>query len=116
MDLPTLWSRTLIPTLRQDPADAEVPSHRLMLRAGLIRQLGSGLYTYLPLGWRALHKTIEIVRDEMNAAGAAEVLMPALEPIEMFADTKRDVEYGERPHTPPTPPPAPHREPIIHVM
>ncbi len=66
-----------------------------MLRAGLIRQLGSGLYTYLPLGWRALHKTIEIVRDEMNAAGAAEILMPALEPIEMFADTKRDVEYGE---------------------
>ncbi len=66
-----------------------------MLRAGLIRQLGSGLYTYLPLGWRALHKTIEIVRAEMNAAGAAEVLMPALEPIELFADTKRDVEYGE---------------------
>jgi prolyl-tRNA synthetase len=66
-----------------------------MLRAGLIRQLGSGLYTYLPLGWRALHKTIEIVRDEMNAAGAAEILMPALEPIELFADTKRDVEYGE---------------------
>ena len=95
LDLPTLWSQTLIPTLRQDPADAEVPSHRLMLRAGLIRQLGSGLYTYLPLGWRALHKTIEIVRDEMNAAGAAEVLMPALEPIELFADTKRDVEYGE---------------------
>ncbi len=93
--MPTLWSQTLIPTLRQDPADAEVPSHRLMLRAGLIRQLGSGLYTYLPLGWRALHKTIEIVRDEMNAAGAAEVLMPALEPIELFADTKRDVEYGE---------------------
>ena len=81
--------------MRQDPADAEVPSHRLMLRAGLIRQLGSGLYTYLPLGWRALHKTIEIVRDEMNAAGAAEVLMPALEPIELFANTKRDVEYGE---------------------
>ena len=93
--MPTLWSQTLIPTLRQDPADAEVPSHRLMLRAGLIRQLGSGLYTYLPLGWRALRKTIEIVRDEMNAAGAAEVLMPALEPIELFADTKRDVEYGE---------------------
>ncbi|MEE9131209.1 MAG: proline--tRNA ligase [Phycisphaerales bacterium] len=93
--MPTLWSQTLIPTLRQDPADAEVPSHRLMLRAGLIRQLGSGLYTYLPLGWRALHKTIEIVRDEMNAAGAAEILMPALEPIELFADTKRDVEYGE---------------------
>ncbi len=65
-----------------------------MLRAGLIRQLGSGLYTYLPLGWRALHKVIEIVRAEMNAAGASEILMPALEPMEMFADTKRDIEYG----------------------
>ncbi len=92
--MPTLWSKTLIPTLRQNPTDAEVPSHRLMLRAGLIRQLGSGLYTYLPLGWRALHKTIEIVRQEMNAAGASEILMPALEPMEMFADTKRDIEYG----------------------
>ncbi|MCH8823197.1 MAG: proline--tRNA ligase [Planctomycetes bacterium] len=93
--MPTLWSKTLIPTLRQDPADAEVPSHRLMLRAGLIRQLGSGLYTFLPLGWRALKKAIEIVREEMNAAGASEVLMPALEPLEMFKDTKRDVEYGD---------------------
>jgi len=93
--MPTLWSKTLIPTLRQDPADAEVPSHRLMLRAGLIRQLGSGLYTFLPLGWRALNKAIEIVREEMNAAGASEVLMPALEPLEMFKDTKRDIEYGD---------------------
>ena len=93
--MPTLWSQTLIPTARQDPAEAEVPSHRLMLRAGLIRQLGAGLYTYLPAGWRALHKAIEIVRQEMDAAGAAELLMPALEPIEIFADTKRDLEYGE---------------------
>ena len=93
--MPTLWSQTLIPTSRQDPADAEVPSHRLMLRAGLIRQLGSGLYTYLPAGWRALRKTIEIVREEMNRAGAQELLMPALEPMELFADTKRDEEYGE---------------------
>ncbi len=93
--MPTLWSQTLIPTSRQDPADAEVPSHRLMLRAGLIRQLGSGLYTYLPAGWRALHKVIEIVRQEMNRAGAQELLMPALEPMELFAGTKRDEEYGE---------------------
>ena len=92
--MPTLWSRTLIPTSRQDPADAEVPSHRLMLRAGLIRQLSAGVYTYLPAGWRSLHKAIEIVRQEMDAAGAVEMFMPALEPIELLAETGRDVEYG----------------------
>ncbi|MCZ6850023.1 MAG: proline--tRNA ligase, partial [Planctomycetota bacterium] len=90
----TYWTRTLIPTLRQDPAEAEVPSHRLMLRAGLIRQLSAGLYTYLPLGWRALHKAIQIVRAEMDAAGAAEMFMPAIEPIELLAETKREIEYG----------------------
>ncbi|MCH8343836.1 MAG: proline--tRNA ligase, partial [Planctomycetes bacterium] len=90
----TYWTRTLIPTLRQDPAEAEVPSHRLMLRAGLIRQLSAGLYTYLPLGWRALHKAIQIVREEMDAAGAAEMFMPAIEPIELLAQTKREIEYG----------------------
>ena len=90
----TSWSQTLIPTSRQDPADAEAPSHRLMLRAGLIRQLGSGLYTYLPAGWRALNKVINIVSEEMDAAGAAEMFMPAMEPIELFADTKRDIDYG----------------------
>ena len=90
----TYWTRTLIPTLRQDPAEAEVPSHRLMLRAGLIRQLSAGLYTYLPLGWRALHKAIQIVRAEMDAAGAAEMFMPAIEPIELLTETKREIEYG----------------------
>ena len=91
----TRWSRTLIPTLRQDPSEAEVPSHRLMLRSGLIRQLAAGLYTYLPLGWRSLHKAIEIIRQEMNAAGSVEMFMPALEPIELFAGTGRDVAYGD---------------------
>lgn len=90
----TYWTGTLIPTLRQDPAEAEVPSHRLMLRAGLIRQLSAGLYTYLPLGWRALHKAIQIVRAEMDAAGAAEMFMPAIEPIELLAQTKREIDYG----------------------
>ncbi len=91
----TRWSQTLIPTLRQDPAEAEVPSHRLMLRSGLIRQLSAGFYTYLPLGWRSLHKAIEIIRQEMNAAGSVEMFMPALEPVEIFAVTHRDVDYGD---------------------
>ncbi len=91
----TLWTRTLIPTLRQDPSEAEVPSHRLMLRAGLIRQLAAGFYTYLPLGWRALHKAIGIIRDEMDAAGAAELFMPAVEPLELLGETGRDVAYGD---------------------
>jgi prolyl-tRNA synthetase len=91
----TCWSKTLIPTLRQDPAEAEVPSHRLMLRSGLIRQVSAGVYTYLPLGWRALHKAIEIIRQEMNAAGAVELFMPALEPIELMAETGRVDDYGD---------------------
>ena len=91
--MPTLWTKTLIPTLRQDPAEAEVPSHRLMLRAGLIRQLSAGVYTYLPIGWRSMHKAIEIVRQEMDAAGAVEMFMPALEPIELMAEPRA----GDRP-------------------
>ena len=93
--MPTWWTKTLIPTLRQDPAEAEVPSHRLMLRAGLIRQLSAGIYTYLPLGWRALNKVIGIIRQEMDAVGAAELLMPAVEPIDLLSRTGRDVEYGD---------------------
>ncbi len=93
--MPTYWSRTLIPTLRQDPSEAEVPSHRLMLRAGLIRQLAAGFYTYLPLGWRSLHKAIGIIRQEMDAAGAVEVFMPAVEPLELLAETGRDAAYGD---------------------
>ncbi len=91
----TYWSKTLIPTLRQDPAEAEVPSHRLMLRSGLVRQLSAGVYTYLPLGWRSLQKAIEIIRAEMNAAGAVELFMPVLEPLELMAETGRDVDYGD---------------------
>ncbi len=83
------WSRLLIPTLKETPQDAEIPSHQLMLRAGLIRRLGSGLYTYLPLGWRALRKVEQIVREEMDAAGAQEVLMPAMHPKEIWEQTGR---------------------------
>lgn len=78
------WSQTLIPTLKETPQDAEIPSHQLMLRAGLIRRLGSGLYTYLPLGFRALRKVEAIVREEMDRAGALEVLMSAMHPREIW--------------------------------
>jgi prolyl-tRNA synthetase len=85
----------LIPTVKEAPADAEVTSHKLMLRAGLMRKVASGTYTYLPLGWRCLLKVINIVREEMNKAGAQEILMPAVQPIELWQKTGRDVDYGE---------------------
>ncbi len=83
------WSQSLIPTLREDPRDAEIPSHRLLLRAGFIRQLAGGVYTFLPLGLRVLRKIERIVRDEMDAAGALEVGMPALHPREIWEQTGR---------------------------
>ena len=89
------WSLTLIPTAKEAPADAEAPSHKLLVRAGFIRKVGAGIYDYLPLAWRTLNKVSDIVREEMNAAGAAEMLMPALEPFEYFEGTKRDVDYGD---------------------
>ena len=83
------WSQTLIPTLKETPAEAEIVSHKLLLRAGLIRKLTGGLYTFLPLGLRALRKVEQIVREEMNLAGAMEVLMPALQPPELWQQTGR---------------------------
>jgi prolyl-tRNA synthetase len=88
------YSRMLIPTIKEAPADAEITSHKLMLRAGLMRKLASGTYTYLPLGWRCLLKVISIVREEMNRAGAQEILMPSVQPIELWQQTGRDVDYG----------------------
>lgn len=93
--MPTHWTRTLIPTLRQVPAEAEVPSHQLMLRGALIRRLAAGIYDYLPLGWRSLRKAMQIVREEMDAAGAVEVHMPVLHPIELWEQTGRRVAYGD---------------------
>jgi prolyl-tRNA synthetase len=84
-----------IPTVKEVPADAEITSHKLMLRAALMRKLASGTYTYLPLGWRSLLKVIDIVRDEMNKAGAQEILMPSVQPLELWQRTGRDVDYGE---------------------
>jgi prolyl-tRNA synthetase len=89
------WTATLIPTTREAPNDAEVPSHVLLHRAGYIRQVGAGIYDYLPLAWRTLQKVSDIVREEMNAAGASELLMPALEPFELFEGTRRHETYGD---------------------
>jgi prolyl-tRNA synthetase len=87
-------SQLLIATLKETPADAEVISHQLMLRAGMIRRLTSGLYTWLPLGLRTLRKVETIVREEMNRAGAQEVLMPAVQPAELWQESGRWEEYG----------------------
>src|SRR5689334_25267196 len=83
------WSETLIPTLKETPAEAEIISHKLLLRAGLVRKLTGGLYTFLPLGLRVLRKVEKIVREEMNRAGAQEVFMPALQPPEIWEKSGR---------------------------
>ena len=87
-------SRLLLPTLRELPADAEIVSHRLMLRAGMIRKVAAGIYTWLPLGLRVLRKVERIVRDEMDRAGAQEVLMPAVQPAELWQESGRWAQYG----------------------
>ena len=87
-------SQTLISTLKETPADAEVISHRLMLRAGMIKKLASGLYTWMPLGLRVLRKVERIVREEMDAAGAIELLMPVVQPAELWQESGRWAQYG----------------------
>jgi prolyl-tRNA synthetase len=84
----------LIPTVKEVPADAEILSHKLMIRAGLMRKLASGTYSYLPLGWRCLLKIINIVRQEMDRTGAQEILLPSVQPMELWQRTGRDVDYG----------------------
>jgi prolyl-tRNA synthetase len=83
------WSRFYIPTLREDPADAEVVSHKLLLRAGAIRQLSAGIYSYLPLGQRVALKVMQILREEMNAIGGQEFYLPALHPAEIWQESGR---------------------------
>src|SRR2546421_6537682 len=95
------WTQTLVPTLKETPAEAEIISHKLLLRAGLIRKLTGGLYTFMPLGLRALRKIEQIVREEMNRAGALELLMPALQPPDLWQasgryETMRDVLFKVR--------------------
>jgi len=82
-------SQMLFVTLRESPAEAEIPSHKLLLRAGYIRRIGSGIYAYLPLMWRVLQKVSQIVREEMNATGAQELLLPAMQPAELWKESGR---------------------------
>ena len=89
------WTRFYIPTSKETPAEAVVPSHRLMIRAGLLRQIASGAYAYLPLGYRVLRKIEQIVREEMNRAGAIELHMPAMQPLELWQETQRDQTMGD---------------------
>jgi prolyl-tRNA synthetase len=89
------WSRTLIPTTKDAPTDAESPSHRLLARAGFIRRVTAGVYDYLPLAWRTLTKVSAIVREEMDAAGASELFMPVLVPMEFYEGTRRHEAYGD---------------------
>jgi prolyl-tRNA synthetase len=88
------FSQLLIPTLKETPAEAEVISHKLMLRAGLIRKLSSGIYTWLPLGLRVLRKVERIIRQEMDRAGAQELLMPGVQPAELWRESGRWEHYG----------------------
>ena len=83
-----------VPTLKEDPTEAEIASHRLLLRAGMIRKAAAGIYTFLPLGWRALHKVERIVREEMDAIGSQEILMPAVQPAELWLESGRWDVYG----------------------
>src|SRR3954454_25007561 len=85
----TRLSEYFLPTVKEAPADAEAVSHKLMVRAGLVRQLGAGLWTYLPAGWRAHRKAEQIVREEIDRIGGQEMLMPVLQPAELWRKTGR---------------------------
>jgi prolyl-tRNA synthetase len=89
------WSKTLIPTLKEDPSDAEVISHKLLVRAGFIRQISRGIYDYFPLALRVLRKVEQIVREEMERAGAQELLMPICSPAELWQESGRWEKYGK---------------------
>jgi len=88
-------SQLFLPTIRDVPAEAEVISHQLMLRAGLIRRTAAGIYSYLPLGHRVMQKVSQIIREEMNRAGAQEMLLPALQPAELWQESGRWPVYGK---------------------
>ncbi len=88
------YSRLFAPTLRDDPADADIVSHRLLLRAGYVRRVTSGVYDFLPLGLRVLRRIEAIVREEMDRAGAQELLMPMVQPAELWQQSGRWDKYG----------------------
>src|SRR5450432_769535 len=87
-------SKTLVPTLKEAPAEAEVPSHVFMVRGGYLRKVAAGVYSFLPLGWRVVQKITGIVREEMNRAGASEVFLPAVIPAELWQESGRWDKYG----------------------
>jgi prolyl-tRNA synthetase len=87
-------SKTLVPTLKEAPAEAEVPSHMLMVRGGYLRKVAAGVYSFLPLGWRVIRKIMQIIREEMNRAGAQEVFLPAVIPAELWQESGRWEKYG----------------------
>src|SRR5438309_9411240 len=87
-------SQFFISTLKEAPAEAELASHRLMLRAGMIKRIAAGIYTWMPLGLRVLRKVEAIVREEMNRAGAVELLMPVIQPAELWQESGRFQKYG----------------------
>ncbi|MGB9628752.1 MAG: proline--tRNA ligase, partial [Thermodesulfobacteriota bacterium] len=89
------YTQYFLPTLKEVPSEAEVPSHQLMLRAGMIRKLTSGIYNYLPFGLRVIQKLEAIIREEMNRAGALEVLLPFVQPAELWQESHRWEEYGK---------------------
>ena len=89
------WSESFIPTTKEDPSDAESASHRLCIKAGLIRSLSAGIFSFLPLGWRVMRKIESIIRDEMDSMGAQEFFLPALSPSEIWEESGRWEEYGD---------------------
>ena len=90
------WSRAFLPVLKESPADAQIVSHKLMLRAGLVRQTAAGIYAWLPLGFRVLKKIEQIVREEQDRAGALEILMPTLQSAELWRESARyDAQLSE---------------------
>lgn len=89
------WSRYYVPTLKEAPAEAEVISHQLLIRAGMIRKVMAGVYSYLPMGWRAVEKVAQVVREEMDRAGALEIMMPAAQPGDLWKESGRWEAYGK---------------------
>ncbi|HUD00598.1 MAG TPA: hypothetical protein VMR88_19055, partial [Candidatus Polarisedimenticolaceae bacterium] len=89
------WSQILIPTLKEDPSDAEIISHKLLVRGGFIRQVSRGIYDYFPLALKVIRKIENIVREEMDRAGAQELLMPIASPAELWQESGRWDVYGK---------------------
>src|SRR5262249_14183686 len=89
------WSKAFIPTVKETPSDAEVPSHQLMIRAGQLRKVAAGVFTYLPLGTRSIARVARIVREEMDRIGGQEIVMPVLQPAELWQESGRWRQYGK---------------------